>query len=100
MFGNMLVLGDIEILEHWGQVDSFNGNTSLVFLECLLDAITFFWSHFKVLSSCLDCVIDGHWRNLGGWSLLDTVRCESSVDASTEINVIEFSISGFVLAVE
>ena len=100
MLGNMLVLRDVEVLEHWCQVDSLDGNTLLVFLECGIDASTFLFCHFKVLSSCLDCVINGHGSNLGSWSLLDAVRCESSVDAGTEINVIEFLISVFVLEVE
>lgn len=96
----MLVLGDIEILEHWCQVDSLNGNTLSVFCKSCIDACNFLFRHIKILSSGLDSVVNSHWSNFGGWRLLDAIRCESSVDTGAEINVIEFLISVFVSTVK
>lgn len=73
MFGNMLVLGDIEILEHWGQMDSLNLNAFLVFLEDVLNSSDFLWSHVEVLSSSIDGIVNSYSCYFLGWILLNTI---------------------------
>ena len=76
MLGNMLVLGDIEILEHWGKMDSLDLNAFLVLSEDILNSGDFILRHVEVLSSSMYSVIDSDSGNLLGWILLDSVGGE------------------------
>ena len=65
VLGNMLVLGDIEILEHWFQMNSLDDDGGSVFGQDVVDGITFSWGHFKILSSGKGGVVDGDWEHGG-----------------------------------
>lgn len=93
----MLILGNIKILEHGSQVDSLNFYTFLILLKDTLNAINLRISHFKILSSSLDCVINCNGSDLGSWVLLDVIGSECFVDRGTEANVIEFLFWSLVL---
>ena len=73
MLGNMLVLGDIEILEHRSQVDSLDLNAFLILLEDVLDRGDFFRAHVEVLSSSMNSVVNSYSCNLLGWILLNAI---------------------------
>ena len=39
MLGDMLILGDVKVLEHWLQVDSLDSDSLLVLLEDGIDLV-------------------------------------------------------------
>jgi len=85
----MLVLSDIEILEHWLEMNSLNLNCSSVLSENIVDLISFFLSEIEVLSSGEFSILNSYSIDLGKWSLLDAISSECSIDAGTEILVVE-----------
>ena len=98
MFSNMLILGNIEILEHWFQMNSLNHNSGSVFGQNLVDCITFFLVHSEILSSGKGSVVVGNWVHGGCWIFLDSVGGESRVDAMAESFVVNqiFWVLGLV----
>jgi len=50
MLSDMLVLGDIKVLEHWLQMDSLDPDSLPVLLKYLLDKRKLLLSDIKVLS--------------------------------------------------
>ena len=99
MLGNMLVPSDIEILEHWLQMDSLDLDSLSVFLKNCVHLRNFLIVHLEVLLSSERCVIDSYWSNSSLWNLLDTIGCKSRVNVSAEFNVVEHLlwVVGFVL---
>lgn len=89
MLGNMLVLSDIEVLEHWLQVNSLDSHGLSILLKDVVDLSNFLVGHFKVLSSSQGCVLDGYWSNDGSWDLLNAVGGESTVDICAKFDVVE-----------
>ena len=89
MLGNVLVPGDIKILEHWLQMDSLDLDSLSVLLENRIYLRNFVIAHLEVLLSCERCIFDSYWSNSGLWNLLDTIGCKSRINISAELNVIE-----------
>jgi hypothetical protein len=80
MLGNMLVSGNIEVLEHWLQVDSLDLDSLLVLSKDHVDLSNLHISHIKILLSGKSGVVDGYCCNISLWNLLDAVSSESSID--------------------
>ena len=102
MLCNVLILGNIEVLEHWLEVNSFDLDCLSVLFKDHVDLSNFFIGHVEVLLSGKCGVIDSYWSNSSSWNFLDAVGSESSVDIGTEINVVEhvFWVICFVLESE
>ena len=92
MLGHMLVLGDIEILEHWLQMDSLDLNSLSVFFKDHINLANFIIGHIKILLSSKGCVLDSYWGDRGCWNLLDAVGGKSGVDIRAELNVVEHKL--------
>jgi len=88
----MLILGDIEILEHWLEMDSLDDNCLSVLIENSIDFIGLFLSNFKILSSCQNGVISGNWVDNSSWSLLNTICGECTVYIMAESLIIDEEI--------
>ena len=99
MLGHMLVPSDVEILEHWLEVDSLDLHGLSVLIEDHVCLSNFLVGHTEILLSSKSSVIDSYWSNISCWHLLDTISGEGSIDISAESNVIEhnFWIVGLVL---
>lgn len=89
MLGNVLVPGDIEILEHRLQVDSLDLDSLSILCENSVDLRNFFIVHLEILLSSERCVIDSYWSNSSLWNFLDTIGSESGVNIGAELNVVE-----------
>ena len=85
----MLVLSDIEILEHWLDMNSLNCNSFSVLSENTVDLISFFLSEIEVLSSGEFSILNSYSIDLCKWSLLDAISSECTINAGTEILVVE-----------
>ena len=99
MLCHMLVPSDVEILEHWLEVDSLDLNGLSVLIEDHVHLSNFLVGHTEILLSSKSSVIDSYWSNISCWHLLDTISSEGSIDISAELNVVEhnFWIVGLVL---
>jgi len=94
----MLIFSDIEILEHWFQMNSLDDDGSSIFTENFVNAIAFILGHSEILSSCKSGVINGNWMNWSSWIFLNSVSGESTVDGMAESLVVneEFWIVGSI----
>ena len=92
MLGNMLIFRNIEILEHWLEMDSLDCNCLSVLSKDASDLIGLFWSNFQVLSSGHNGIFSGDWINGSSWSLLNTVGSEGAVDGVAEGLVVDEEI--------
>ena len=88
VLSDMLVLGNVEILEHWLQVDSLDSYGLSILLEDEIDVGFFSIRDFEVLSSSHNSVIDGYWGNRCCWLLLDAIGGENGVNAVAESMVV------------
>lgn len=89
VLSDVLVLGDIEILEHWLQVDPLDLDSGSVFFHDIADHLLLLWSHVEVLSSGGNSVVHGHRCDLSQWSLLDAVGSEGAIDVVAEVSVVK-----------
>lgn len=96
MLSDMLVLSNVEILEHWLQVDSLDSYGLSILFKNEIDVGFFSVSDIEILSSSQNSVIDGYWSNRCCWLLLDAIGGENGVDAVAESVVVDhvFGISG------
>lgn len=85
----MLVSSDIEVLEHWLQVDSLDLDSLSVFSKNVVDLSNFILIHIEVLLSCKSSIFDSYWSNCCLWNFLDSISGEGRVDVCAELNVIE-----------
>ena len=88
----MLILCDIEILEHWLEMNSLDNNCFSVLIEDSIDFVGLFLSDFKVLSSCQNGIFSSHWVDNSSWSLLNTICGKCTVDIVAESLVIDEEI--------
>jgi hypothetical protein len=102
MLGNMLVFGNVKVLEHRFQVNSFDSNSLSVMVKNLCNLLLFVSRDVEVRSSSWHGVIVGDWGHYSGWLLLDAVRSEGGVDVGAERLVVEHNlwIVGLVLQSE
>lgn len=89
MLGNVLVLSDIKILEHWFQVNSPNDNSFLVLIEDIGDGVLFLLGHIQVLSSGESGVVLGNSGNNSLWILLNSISGEGRVNAVAESLIVD-----------
>merc|ERR1711937_657294 len=87
MLGDVLVVGDIEVLEHWLDVNSLNADSLSVLSKDASDHGLLLLIEVHVLASGKDGVVVGDWSNVGIWILLDSVGGESRVDVGAEVLV-------------
>lgn len=80
----MLILSNIEILEHWFKMNSLDSHGLSVLSKDWINGIAFSLSHLKVLSSSKGSVFNSNWENWSLWIFLDSVGSESTVDAVAE----------------
>ena len=99
MLGNMLVLGDVEILEHWLEMDSLNADGLSILLQNILDIAHLSIVDVEVLSSGEDSVINSDWGDLSNWILLNTIGGKGTVNSGAESLVVEhvFGVIGLIL---
>jgi len=95
----MLVLGDIEILEHWLDVNSLDLHCLSILIENHVEFVNFLVGHTEILLSSESSVIDSYCSNISSWHFLDTISSKGSINISAELNVIEhnFWVVGLVL---
>ena len=87
--GNMAILGDVEVLEDWLQMDSHGLDSLLVLIQDCLDFATSCWVGAQVLSSGEKGIVLGDWGNHGGWCLINSLDSECLVDVGHEVNIAE-----------
>jgi hypothetical protein len=92
MLGDMLVLGNIKVLEHWFQMNSFDSNSLSVMIKNFSYLLLLFSRDVEVRSSGWHGVVVGDWGHYSGWLLLDAVRCEGGVDVGAECLVVEHNL--------
>lgn len=92
VLGDVLILCDIEVLEHWLQVNSLDLDSGPVLLHDVADDLLLLRSHVQVLPSGRHGVLDRDRCHLGKRGLLDTVGGEGAVDVVAEVGVIEEGI--------
>jgi hypothetical protein len=92
MLGNMLVLGNVKVLEHWFQVNSFNSNSLSIMVKNFSYLLLLIGRYVEVRSSGWHGEIVGDWGHYSGWLLLDAVRGEGCVDVCAERLVVEHDL--------
>lgn len=88
VLGNMLVACNIEILEHWLQMNSLDSNCLFVLGKNTANHCFLLLGEVQVFAACLHSVINGNWSDLGQWVLLDAISCESSVNTGAEVFIV------------
>ena len=89
VLGNMLVLCNIEVLEHLLEVNSLDLNCLGILAQNILDHLLLLSSHLEVSLSCRDSVSNSHGLHNSLGHFLNAVGGESTVDVSAEVLVVE-----------
>ena len=87
--GDMAVLGDVEVLEDWLEVDSHGLDSLSVLLKDGINLVSGCWVGAQVLSSGEEGVVGGDGGNLSGWGLVNTSDSEGLVDVGDKLSVLE-----------
>lgn len=88
MFGDMLVTCNIEVLEHWLNMNSLDSNGFPVLIKNTVKHLLLLSSELQVLSSGEHSVINSDGGNLCLWIVLDAISSESGIDTGAEVFVI------------
>ena len=93
MLGDMLVLSDVEVLEHRLKVDSLDSDGLSVLFKDVVDLSLLLGGDVEVLSSSWNCGFDGYWSNRCRWLLLNAISGEDTVDIVAELMVVDHVLS-------
>ena len=93
MLGDMLVLSDVEVLEHRLKVDSLDSDGLSVLFKDVVDLSLLLGGDVEVLSSSWNCGFDGYWSNRCCWLLLNAISGEDAVDIVAELMVVDHVLS-------
>ncbi len=89
ILGHMTILSDIVVLEHWLQVNALVLNGCSVFLKDVINFGSVLSRSSKVLSASQKSVVLGDSCNSCGWSLVNSLDSECSVDVCNKVFVAE-----------
>jgi len=90
--GYMAILGNIEVLENWLNVDALGVDGGPVLLEEVVNALLLLWVGGEVFSSGKEGVTLSLCGDSDGGVLIDSVGCESFIHTGNEGCVLEESL--------
>lgn len=87
--GHVTVLGDVEVLEDWLQVDAHGLHSLAILVKDIIDLVTGSWVGAQILSPGEEGIVLGDWGDHSRWRLVNSSRRESLVNAGDEVGVSE-----------
>lgn len=92
VLGDVLVPCDVEILEHWLEMDPLDSNSLLILVDDSLKHVLLLLVELEVLSASWHRVLVCNWSHSHQRLLLDAVGSKSTVDARAELFVVDHEL--------